>query len=131
MEYSIEQMEELGISDYYLALTQYINNFVNNNYPLSKEDMDAIINNRETENMKKRNVTSRVLRESMVNVLKIEAEENKQKLEDWNNGIYSPAITVEEQRQKTFDFVQLMLQDLWNYQNGYNSYEHKKGNGRK
>ena len=65
-------MEVLGISDYYLALTQYINNFVNNNYPLSKDDMAAIISGMETDNILKRNVTTRVLKDSMVRLLGVE-----------------------------------------------------------
>lgn len=126
MEINIKKMEELGISDYYLTLTQYITNFINKNYPLSKEDMIAIVNNRETENIIKRNETFHVLKESMFRILDIEAEDNKRKLDDWNDGIYSPAITLEEQSNKIFSFIQQMLEDLWNYQNEYNNIDEQK-----
>lgn len=135
MELNIQQMEQLGVIDYYLTLTQYISNFVNNNYPLTMEDMAASVDDKQTENMIRRSETHRILKESMYRILMREAEENRKKIEAWNNGIFVPATTFEEQNEKVLEFVQLMLEDLWNYQMGYNnemeSNEEKKGTGRK
>lgn len=132
MNYNMEKMEELGISDYYLGLTQYISRFVNYNYPLTKEDMIAIINDKQTENIIRRNMVTSVLKESMVRILSKEAEENQKKVDDWGNGVYSAANDVQDQNTKMVEFIQLMLEDLWNYQNGYNEIEDEKKNvGRK
>lgn len=135
MDLNIQQMEQLGVIDYYLTLTQYISNFVNKNYPLTMEDMAASVDDKQTENMIRRSETHRILKESMYRILMREAEENRKKIEEWNNGIFVPATTFEEQNEKVLEFVQLMLDDLWNYQMGYNSEmesnEEKKGTGRK
>lgn len=135
MDLNIQQMEQLGVIDYYLTLNQYISNFINKNYPVTMEDMAAIVDDKQTENIIKRNEVYRILKESMFRILKREAEENRKKLEAWNNGIYVSATTFEEQNKKVFEFVQLMLEDLWNYQYGYDSViensSDKKGNGRK
>lgn len=117
MDYNILQMEKLGIADYYLALNKYITLFIDRNYPLLKEDMSAIVNGASTDNITKRNDAFRILKESMNNILLREVEENRAKLEKWNNGEYSHAISNAEQQQKIFEYVQLMLEDLWYYQN--------------
>lgn len=41
---SIEEMEKLGIADYYLDLSKFLHNFINRNYPLTEEDIKAYIN---------------------------------------------------------------------------------------
>lgn len=130
MGYNIKQMEELGISDYYLALNKYIGLFIDRNYPLSKEDMSAIVNGGSTDNVAKRNEYFQVLRESMNNILIKEVEENKRKLAAWKDGKYLAAITSAQEQQKIFEFIQLMLEDLWNYQNK-DIKNNTVGNGRK
>lgn len=39
----IEEMQQNGTADYYLELKKYINQFINKNYPLTQEDMQAIL----------------------------------------------------------------------------------------
>lgn len=128
-------MEQLGVIDYYLTLTHYISNFVNINYPVTMEDMAAIISDKDTDNTIKRKEVFLILKESMFRILRSEVDDNRKRIEAWSNGIYIPAVTVEEQNQKISEFVQMMLEDLWNYQYGFDNVvdncDEKKRNGRK
>lgn len=126
MGYNIDEMEELGIIDYYLALSKYIILFVNRNYPLNRDDMNAIVNNQTTCNIDRRNEILNVMNGSMEDILREVASENKRKIELWEKGIYSRATTIEEQERQIFNYIQRILEDLYNYQNGIN-----KGVGRK
>ena len=92
--------------------------------------MSVIVNGGSTDNVTKRNECFRVLRDSINNILIKEAEKNKKKLTEWNDEEYSPAITSVQEQQKIFEFIQLMLEDLWNYQNKYIK-NNTVGNGRK
>lgn len=128
-------MEQLGVIDYYLTLTQYISNFVNKNYPVTMEDMAAIISDKDNDNTIKRKEVFSILKKSMFRILRSEADDNRKRIEAWSNGIYIPAVTVEEQNKKISLFVQIMLEDLWNYQYGVDNVvennDDKKSNGRK
>ena len=135
MDLSIEEMEQLGVIDYYLTLTHYISNFVNINYPVTMEDMAAIISDKDNDNTIKRKEVFSILKKSMFRILRSEADDNRKRIEAWSNGIYIPAVTVEEQNKKISLFVQIMLEDLWNYQYGVDNVvennDDKKSNGRK
>ena len=135
MDLSIEEMEQLGVIDYYLTLTHYISNFVNINYPVTMEDMAAIISDKDNDNTIKRKEVFSILKKSMFRILRSEADDNRKRIEAWSNGIYIPAVTVEEQNKKISLFVQIMLEDLWNYQYGVDNVvennDNNKSNGRK
>ena len=135
MDLSIEEMEQLGVIDYYLTLTHYISNFVNINYPVTMEDMAAIISDKDNDNTIKRKEVFSILKKSMFRILRSEADDNRKRIEAWSNGIYIPAVTVEEQNKKISLFVQRMLEDLWNYQYGVDNVvennDNNKSNGRK
>lgn len=135
MDLSIEEMEQLGVIDYYLTLTHYISNFVNINYPVTMEDMAVIISDKDNDNTIKRKEVFSILKKSMFRILRSEADDNRKRIEAWSNGIYIPAVTVEEQNKKISLFVQIMLEDLWNYQYGVDNVvennDDKKSNGRK
>lgn len=128
-------MEQLGVIDYYLTLTHYISNFVNINYPVTMEDMAVIISDKDNDNTIKRKEVFSILKKSMFRILRSEADDNRKRIEAWSNGIYIPAVTVEEQNKKISLFVQIMLEDLWNYQYGVDNVvennDDKKSNGRK
>ena len=135
MDLSIEEMEQLWVIDYYLTLTHYISNFVNINYPVTMEDMAAIISDKDNDNTIKRKEVFSILKKSMFRILRSEADDNRKRIEAWSNGIYIPAVTVEEQNKKISLFVQIMLEDLWNYQYGVDNVvennDNNKSNGRK
>ena len=48
----LKDMEASGVMDYYLDLSKFINIFINTNYPLTKEDVVALIEDRQTLNLK-------------------------------------------------------------------------------
>lgn len=106
----ILEMEENGTIDYYLEFKKYIGEFLNNNYPLSQEDLRSILQNNPTENVINRQETSRILNEAMTQVLEEIAEENIQML----NGDFSH---INESFQYRFsEKQQKMLQILWEKQ---------------
>lgn len=106
----ITEMEENGTIDYYLEFKKYIRNFLDNNYPLSQEDLRSILQDRPTENAINRQETSRILNEAMGEILKEIAEENIQML----NGDISHVN--ESFQYRFFEKQQEMLKILWEKQ---------------
>ena len=83
----IKEMKENGTIDYYLDLKKYIEEFVNRNYPLSKEDFHSISKDVPTENVIQRQETLRILNEAMKEVLTKVADRNGKIINRANEGI--------------------------------------------
>ena len=131
----IEKIEELGVSDYYFDLTKYINNFVNTNYPLSKDDFrsmltaerevieqDGILTTREIKpmepslNMKRREAIFNLMKSEVEQILneKMKGIENEFKLVEYNNG--KPLEkNVETYSQELVELKQRILEKVWNF----------------
>ena len=69
----ISEMEENGSIDNYLELKNFIRQFIDNNYPLSQEDLRSIIEDRPTENVLKRRQTYDILKEAIENIIEVAA----------------------------------------------------------
>ena len=108
-------MEENGTIDYYLDLKKYINEFVNNNYPLSQEDLRSILENAPTENVVQRQETHRILNEAMEKVLSNVADRNAQIINEANEGNYTE-FSTNDFKQEIFQMKQEMLEKLWEAQ---------------
>lgn len=120
----INKMEELGVSEYYLDLSKYIYNFVDRNYPLTKEDMRALMPNTKTaeidgeikviseepivltENLKHRNEITNLMKQRLQEILKEKAEENFKGIKVEN---------IDEYKQNIFNYEQRLLEDVWEY----------------
>lgn len=111
----IKEMEENGTIDYYLDLKKYINEFVNNNYPLSQEDLRSILENAPTENVVQRQETHRILNEAMEKVLSNVADRNSQIINEANEGNYTE-FSTNDFKQEIFQMKQEMLEKLWEAQ---------------
>ncbi len=111
----IKEMEENGTIDYYLDLKKYINEFVNNNYPLSQEDLRSILENAPTENVVQRQETHRILNEAMEKVLSNVADRNAQIINEANEGNYTE-FSTNDFKQEIFQMKQEMLEKLWEAQ---------------
>lgn len=111
----IKEMEENGTIDYYLELKKYINDFVNKNYPLSKEDFRSILENAPTDNVIQRQETHKILNDAMEEVLKNVENSNNQIINQAYNGNYTD-FSVDEFKQEIFQMKQEMLEKLWNEQ---------------
>lgn len=61
----IKEMEESGVYDYFDELYKWMYHFVNDNYPLSKEDLIALTNGKTTENINKRNKVYDILKSEL------------------------------------------------------------------
>lgn len=110
---NITDMESSGTADYYLELKEYIRNFVNRKYPLSKEDLRAMANDTTTDNIMKRQETSKILEEAMEKSLENVANRNAKIIEGANNGVYTE-FSVQDYRQEVEQIKQEMLEELWN-----------------
>ncbi len=112
---NIKEMEENGTIDYYLELKNYINGFVNKNYPLSKDDLRSIMENAPTDKVIQRQEASKILNEAMEEALKNVADRNAQIINEANEGNYTE-YSVDDFKQEIFDMKQEMLEKLWNAQ---------------
>ncbi|MGI6325135.1 MAG: hypothetical protein ACOXZS_04270 [Bacilli bacterium] len=112
----LKDMEASGVMDYYLDLSKFINIFINTNYPLTKEDVVALIEDRQTLNLKKRVETAVILNTAMRKILETEAEKNREFINNLENGRFVKPITSAEEKEKLFNYKQQMLGILWEYQ---------------
>lgn len=112
---NIKEMKENGTIDYYLDLKKYINEFVNKNYPLSKDDLRSIMENAPTDKVIQRQEASKILNEAMEETLKNVADRNAQIINEANEGNYTE-YSVDDFKQEIFDMKQEMLEKLWNAQ---------------
>ena len=111
----IKEMKENGTIDYYLDLKKYIEEFVNRNYPLSKEDFRSILKDVPTENVIQRQETLRILNEAMKDVLTKVADRNEKMINRANEGIYTE-FSTNDFKQEIFQMKQEMLEKLWEAQ---------------
>jgi len=120
----IEKMQELGVAEYYLDLSKYIYNFVDRNYPLTIEDMRALMPNTKTaeidgeikvvsedpivltENLKHRNEITNLMKQRLQEILNEKAEENFKSIKTEN---------IDEYKQNVFNYQQRLLEDVWEY----------------
>ena len=115
MKMNIIEMETLGVADYYLDLSKFIHNFVNKNYPLTEDDMRAIINDVETLNIKERNEILNVMLDSLNNILLRKAKENLDFIRATYQGKYIKPVNMEIQKEEIFKYSQEILENLWMY----------------
>ena len=111
----IKEMKENGTIDYYLDLKKYIEEFVNRNYPLSKEDFHSISKDVPTENVIQRQETLRILNEAMKEVLTKVADRNGKIINRANEGIYTE-FSTNDFKQEIYQMKQEMLEKLWEAQ---------------
>lgn len=108
-------MEELGIADYYLDLTRFINGFVDRNYPMTPEDMRAMVNDNTTSNLTERKEVMDVMKKDLNEILKHQAMLNVQFLNDLKEGKPVKAITIEDYNNQIFNYIQHILGALNTY----------------
>ena len=125
MNMNIVEMETIGVADYYLELSKFIHDFVNKNYPLTENDMRAIINDVETLNIKERNEVLKIMLDSMNTILLRKSKENLEFLKSCYQGIYVKPVNVEMQKEEIFNYSQEILENLWMYKQSKNSIDRK------
>lgn len=112
---NIKQIEELGVADYYFDISKFIHNFINKNYPLTEFDMISMTNGKTTANIQYRKKVLELLSNELSIFLTQKIEENKNFIEKLNKGINVKAQTIDEYKKEIFEFEQLLLEVLWNY----------------
>lgn len=115
MNMDINTMSQLGVIDYYLELKKFINEFVERNYPLVKDDYKAIMNDETTDNIEYRNEIFSLLFSELDRILIKKAEENIDFIRKLEQNIPVKAITVEEYKREIIEMQQYLLEILHNY----------------
>lgn len=123
---TIEEMNQNGTADYYLELKKYINQFVNRKYPLTQDDMRAILDDKETDNVMKRKETSKILMESLQEILKDKTESNRIFSEGLENGTDVKPLTVQQQSKEIEKHKQQLLEKLWEHEHLNNTVVHNE-----
>ena len=102
----LKRIEELGAMDYYLDLKKYIENFINRNYPLTKEDMASIVNGKDSFNVSKRKEVYRVMMSALSNILETIMKKNEQFVKGISEGKNLKAENVEQYKKNLFMYQQ-------------------------
>ncbi len=121
----LKRIEELGAMDYYLDLKKYIENFINRNYPLTKEDMASIVNGKDSFNVSKRKEVYRVMMSALSNILETIMKKNEQFVKGISEGKNLKAENVEQYKKNLFMYQQQILEHLWQYNNNPNTIQTK------
>ena len=112
---SIEEMEKLGIADYYLDLSKFLHNFINRNYPLTEEDIKALANNEKTLNITTRKELMTIMNDKLSSILEEQALINQRFLKDLESGKPVTPINIEQYKKEIFDYQQQLLETLYEY----------------
>lgn len=111
----IREIEEKGVMDNWLELKGFIREFLDQNYPLSQEDMRSILQGTPTDNAAKRQEVYEILNGAMDEVLRNAADRNTQIIDGANQGSYTQ-YTTEDVKRDIFEQKQQMLEILWQAQ---------------
>ena len=112
---SIEEMEKLGIADYYLDLSKFLHNFINRNYPLTEEDIKALANNGKTLNITTRKELMTIMIDKLSSILEEQALINQKFLNDLESGKPVTPINIEQYKKEIFNYQQQLLETLYEY----------------
>ncbi len=112
---SIEEMEKLGIADYYLDLSKFLHNFINRNYPLTEEDIKALANNGKTLNITTRKELMTIMNDKLSSILEEQALINQKFLNDLESGKPVTPINLEQYKKEIFNYQQQLLETLYEY----------------
>lgn len=111
---NFSKLQELGVSDYYFDLKKYIFNFINENCPLTMDDMRALSSNESTSNTRKRQELFDVMKNEFSNIINKKIAENTKFISE---GRASLAINRAQYEQEIFNYKQQMLEKLYEYNN--------------
>ena len=112
---SIEEMEKLGIADYYLDLSKFLHNFINRNYPLTEEDIKALANHGKTLNITTRKELMTIMNDKLSSILEEQALINQKFLNDLESGKPVTPINIEQYKKEIFNYQQQLLETLYEY----------------
>ena len=110
----------------YFDLTKFGHNFINKNYPLSKEDFECLASKRKdedsqielTDNLKNRQELDVIIKSEIKNILEKQAQENIQFLKDLEGKKDVKAINIEQYKQQILNYEQQILEKVWQFRNG-------------
>ena len=105
----ISQMETGGVFDYWNRLTIFIREFVERNYPLSKQDMKSITDDNFTDNVVRRQSATKAMQDKLHEIVAREFKSNKHKTEDFSQAQQSNGVD-----EKLVAFQQEILEAHWN-----------------
>ena len=80
---NISQMEAGGVFDYWNRLTIFIREFIDRNYPLSKQDMKSIMDDNLTEDVIRRQRAMKAMQDKLHEIVAREFKANKHNIDQF------------------------------------------------
>ena len=108
----IDRLEKYGAFDYYQDLLKFIVQFINRNYPISKEDMENIVNDRESTVMFRKEIMA-VMKHELFCILEEVIEANRPFVDNPDKALTIPTLTVKDYQDRIFQYEQRILEKVY------------------
>lgn len=127
---NVETMQELGVFDTYNHLTNFCHDFLERNYSLSQQDMQAIFDDQTTKNLDLRQLTYESMKDKINEILEREAEYNRNLMDNFYNNPEKLGIIQEslDYKDRLYTYEQELLESRWNAINEYESTQENTSN---
>lgn len=114
-EINYEDLESMGLLDYYFDLSKFIHNFINKNYPLNEEDIRCLSANETTSNIEVRNEMFKVMNEELLRILEYQKRLNQKFMSDLENQKEVKPINIGEYNKEIFNYKEQLLKARYDY----------------
>ncbi len=114
-EINYEDLESMGLLDYYFDLSKFIHNFINKNYPLNEEDIRCLSANETTSNIEVRNKMFKVMNEELLRILEYQKRLNQKFMSDLENQREVKPINIGEYNKEIFNYKEQLLKARYDY----------------
>lgn len=114
-EINYEDLESMGLLDYYFDLSKFIHNFINKNYPLNEEDIRCLSANEITSNIEVRNKMFKVMNEELLRILEYQKRLNQKFMSDLENQREVKPINIGEYNKEIFNYKEQLLKARYDY----------------
>lgn len=114
-EINYEDLESMGLLDYYFDLSKFIHNFINKNYPLNEVDIRCLSANETTHNIEVRNEMFKVMNEELLRILEYQKRLNQKFMSDLENQKEVKPINIGEYNKEIFNYKEQLLKARYDY----------------
>lgn len=114
-EINYEDLESMGLLDYYFDLSKFIHNFINKNYPLNEVDIRCLSSNETTPNIEVRNEMFKVMNEELLRILEYQKRLNQKFMSDLENQKEVKSINIGEYNKEIFNYKEQLLKARYDY----------------
>lgn len=114
-EINYEDLESMGLLDYYFDLSKFIHNFINKNYPLNEVDIRCLSANETTPNIEVRNEMFKVMNEELLRIFEYQKRLNQKCMSDLENQREVKPINIGEYNKEIFNYKEQLLKARYDY----------------